>query len=92
MGTNTFALGQLWMAGSEPDWKNFYALEKRKKLRFPAILSKKKSYWLEPLTPKNNLTTTTTTIINNEVMQQPLFPMMAEQTPTVQTSVTTKTA
>lgn len=82
-----FALGQLWMAGAEPDWKNFYALEKRKKVALPTYPFEKKRYWLEPLTPKNNLTTTTT--INNEVMQQPLFPMMAEQTSTVQTSVTT---
>src|SRR5690606_34664092 len=80
-----FALGQLWMAGAEPDWKNFYALEKRKKVALPTYPFEKKRYWLEPPSPKNNLTPS----INNEVMQQPLFPTMTEQTSTVHTSVTT---
>lgn len=44
-----FALGQLWMSGATIDWKNFYALEKRRKVALPTYPFEKKRYWLEPI-------------------------------------------
>ncbi len=43
-----FALGQLWMCGATIDWKNFYALEKRKKVALPTYPFEKTRYWLSP--------------------------------------------
>jgi amino acid adenylation domain-containing protein len=63
-----FAVGQLWMSGAEIDWKNFYALEKRKKVALPTYPFEKKRYWLDPVT-----TNIQTSFINHDLMQQQQF-------------------
>jgi amino acid adenylation domain-containing protein/FkbH-like protein len=42
------ALGQLWLNGVSPDWKNFYAREKRSRIWFPTYPFERKRYWVEP--------------------------------------------
>ncbi|TWI96355.1 amino acid adenylation domain-containing protein [Mucilaginibacter frigoritolerans] len=50
------AMGQLWLNGSEPDWKAFYQNQQRIKVNLPAYAFDKKRYWLEPK-PQVNATT-----------------------------------
>jgi amino acid adenylation domain-containing protein/FkbH-like protein len=42
------ALGQLWVAGVSPDWKNFYARERRRRVWLPNYPFERKRYWVEP--------------------------------------------
>jgi glutamate-1-semialdehyde aminotransferase/acyl carrier protein len=43
-----FAVGQLWLAGISINWKDFYALEKRKHISLPTYPFERKRYWVEP--------------------------------------------
>jgi len=43
-----FALGQLWLNGADPDWNNFYALEKRSRTPLPPYPFERKRYWVDP--------------------------------------------
>jgi acyl transferase domain-containing protein len=42
------SLGRLWLAGIEPDWKNFSSAEKRKRLTLPTYPFERKSFWIAP--------------------------------------------
>jgi amino acid adenylation domain-containing protein len=42
------ALGQLWMAGSTPDWTKVYAEERRARVSLPTYPFERKLYWVEP--------------------------------------------
>ncbi|HZY39292.1 MAG TPA: aminotransferase class III-fold pyridoxal phosphate-dependent enzyme [Mucilaginibacter sp.] len=44
-------LGQIWLNGIAPDWKAFYAGQKRVKLNLPAYAFDKKRHWLEIAQP-----------------------------------------
>jgi acyl transferase domain-containing protein/acyl carrier protein len=41
-------LGQLWLAGKEIDWSNFYARERRHRLPLPTYPFERQRYWIEP--------------------------------------------
>ena len=42
------SLGKLWVAGVNPDWRAFYAHEKRRRIPLPTYPFERKSYWVEP--------------------------------------------
>jgi len=42
------ALGRLWLAGVEIDWKGFYAHERRRRVPLPLYPFERRRYWLEP--------------------------------------------
>ncbi len=42
-------LGQLWLAGAQPDWDGFYANEKRRRVPLPTYSFERKRYWIEPM-------------------------------------------
>lgn len=69
-----FALGQLWMSGATIDWKNFYALEKRRKVALPTYPFEKKRYWLEPIQIAN----IKTQVSSQENLFQPLNSLTIE--------------
>jgi len=46
------ALGQLWLAGVEVNWSQFYAHEKRHRLPLPTYPFERQKYWIEPANPK----------------------------------------
>lgn len=48
MGTMLKALGQLWVQGLEPDWREFYAQESRLRESLPTYPFERKSYWVCP--------------------------------------------
>jgi acyl transferase domain-containing protein/acyl carrier protein len=41
------ALGKLWLLGVEPDWKGFYAREKRRRVLLPPYPFQRQRYWIE---------------------------------------------
>jgi len=41
------ALGQLWLGGIEPDWRNFHAEAKRSRISLPKYPFERKKFWLE---------------------------------------------
>jgi amino acid adenylation domain-containing protein len=43
------ALGQLWLAGLQPNWTAFYAHQNRRKLALPTYAFDRKRCWLDPL-------------------------------------------
>ncbi|CAN5599062.1 hypothetical protein BH11BAC2_BH11BAC2_06210 [soil metagenome] len=45
------AIGQLWLSGISVNWKNFYALEKRKRIALPGYPFEHQQFWLQPGTP-----------------------------------------
>lgn len=69
-----FGLGQLWMSGATIDWKNFYALEKRRKVALPTYPFEKKKYWLEPIQVAN----IKTQVSSQENIFQPLNSLTIE--------------
>jgi acyl transferase domain-containing protein len=46
------SLGGLWLAGVKPDWKGFYAHEKRRHIPLPTYPFERKQHWIEPGTTK----------------------------------------
>jgi phthiocerol/phenolphthiocerol synthesis type-I polyketide synthase E len=40
-------LGQLWIAGVEPDWKGFYARERRRRIPLPTYPFERRRFWIE---------------------------------------------
>ena len=42
------ALGRLWLAGVEPDWKEFYRNERRHRIPLPTYPFERKRFWIEP--------------------------------------------
>ena len=40
-------LGQLWLAGVEPDWSGFYARERRRRVPLPTYPFERRRYWVE---------------------------------------------
>ncbi|MDP9079352.1 MAG: amino acid adenylation domain-containing protein [Bacteroidota bacterium] len=67
------ALGQLWLNGTEPNWKAFYHDQQRLKVNLPAYAFDNKRYWLEAAPPVSATTTET------EQTEQPT-PIQKEQT------------
>jgi len=45
------ALGQIWLAGAEIDWDNFYGEEKHYRVPLPTYPFERQRYWLEPKKP-----------------------------------------
>ena len=43
-------LGKLWVAGVEPDWRGFYARERRSRVPLPTYPFERKRYWIDPPT------------------------------------------
>lgn len=41
-------LAELWLAGLEPDWTEFYKQEKRKRIPLPTYPFERQRYWVEP--------------------------------------------
>lgn len=50
-----YALGQLWLAGVEIDWKGFYAHENRHHIPLPTYPYEKRRFWIEPPKPESPL-------------------------------------
>ena len=46
------ALGRLWLAGVEPDWKKFYQRERRRRAPLPAYSFARERYWIDAA-PRN---------------------------------------
>jgi acyl transferase domain-containing protein len=42
------ALGRLWLAGTEIEWPQFYAREKRRRIRLPTYPFEREYYWVSP--------------------------------------------
>jgi acyl transferase domain-containing protein/acyl carrier protein len=42
-------LGELWLAGIEPDWPSFYEGQRRRRVPLPTYPFERKRYWVEPL-------------------------------------------
>jgi acyl transferase domain-containing protein/acyl carrier protein len=42
------ALGQLWLAGTTPDWAGYYRHEQRRRIALPTYVFEPRRYWLEP--------------------------------------------
>jgi acyl transferase domain-containing protein len=42
------ALGQLWLAGINPDWEAFYAGQRRLRTELPTYPFERQRYWIEP--------------------------------------------
>jgi amino acid adenylation domain-containing protein len=42
------AVGQLWLAGTEVDWRGFYAGERRQRLALPTYPFERQRFWVEP--------------------------------------------
>ncbi len=50
-------VGQFWLAGGRPNWKSFYADERRQRLNLPTYPFERKPYWIEfPSNGKPTLT------------------------------------
>jgi amino acid adenylation domain-containing protein len=47
-GSMQEALGQLWIAGLEPDWNAFWKEEKRQRVPLPTYPFERKRHWIEP--------------------------------------------
>jgi phthiocerol/phenolphthiocerol synthesis type-I polyketide synthase E len=47
-------LGQLWLAGIEPDWGKFYQPERRRRAPLPAYPFERQRYWLDPVRRDQN--------------------------------------
>lgn len=71
-----FALGQLWLNGVEPDWNNFYALEKRKKISLPTYPFEHKRYWIDPLPVKSHKEP----VVHDYMMNPVIKPLQTELT------------
>jgi len=42
------ALGRLWAAGIQPDWKRFWSHERRERVSLPTYPFERKKHWIEP--------------------------------------------
>src|SRR6185436_12361709 len=49
------AFSRVWIAGVEPDWRQYYASEKRQSVRLPVYPFASKRYWLERRTTESAL-------------------------------------
>ncbi|MGD0097335.1 MAG: amino acid adenylation domain-containing protein [Terracidiphilus sp.] len=47
-GTMLDALGRLWAAGVEPDWKRIWSQERRQRVSLPTYPFERKKHWIEP--------------------------------------------
>jgi acyl transferase domain-containing protein/glutamate-1-semialdehyde aminotransferase/non-ribosomal peptide synthetase component F len=45
----TNALGSLWLAGAQPEWKKLHGDEKRQRVALPTYPFERKRYWVEPV-------------------------------------------
>lgn len=52
------ALGQLWIAGLEPDWKEVHGVERRLRVSLPTYPFERRRYWVETAAPKFAVPTT----------------------------------
>ena len=48
------ALGRLWTHGVEPDWKRFYAGQRRQRIPLPTYPFERQRYWLEKVSDEEN--------------------------------------
>ena len=47
-GTMLEALGRLWAAGIQPDWKRFWSRERRRRVSLPTYPFERKKHWIDP--------------------------------------------
>lgn len=50
-------VGQLWLAGIQPDWKKLYAHERRQRLPLPTYPFERQRYWVDPPGPARQVKT-----------------------------------
>ncbi len=48
------ALGRLWLSGLQPDWIQFYANERRRRVPLPTYPFERKRFWVEPIAVNTN--------------------------------------
>ena len=55
-GTMLEALGRLWAAGIQPEWKHFWSQERRQRVSLPTYPFERKKHWIDPPehTPASN--------------------------------------
>jgi amino acid adenylation domain-containing protein len=53
-GTLQDALGQLWLAGAQPNWAKVYAEEQRRRVSLPTYPFERKLHWVEPPPPSTS--------------------------------------
>jgi amino acid adenylation domain-containing protein len=53
-GTMQEALGRLWIAGIQPEWKCFWSGEHRKRVSLPTYPFERKKHWIDPPTATAN--------------------------------------
>ncbi|MDH3716819.1 MAG: aminotransferase class III-fold pyridoxal phosphate-dependent enzyme, partial [Planctomycetota bacterium] len=51
------ALGELWMAGAEPDWSKLYENQRRQRVSLPTYPFERKRYWLRTIAQVDQATT-----------------------------------
>ena len=51
------SLGQLWLAGVDIDWHQFYEQEVRNRVPLPTYPFERKQYWIDPPLASNSLKT-----------------------------------
>ncbi len=62
-GTLLEALGKLWAAGVQPDWKRFWSRENRRRLSLPTYPFERRKHWIEPPATERNETFEKQTIL-----------------------------
>ena len=56
------ALGSLWMAGAQPDWRNLYGTEKRRRVSLPTYPFERKRYWIDAPAAEQSSTLTASAV------------------------------
>ncbi|MGJ8593055.1 MAG: amino acid adenylation domain-containing protein [Aquaticitalea sp.] len=64
------ALGQLWLKGIEPDWKEFYKDQSRQKVLLPSYVFDRKLCWVDPPQSNFNINISQTSIESNNTIEQ----------------------
>jgi len=79
-------LGQLWLAGVQPNWQAFYANQQRRRVPLPTYPFERKRYWIEPVrdraTNNNHLQNATdkpVDEVNNEEVAERVAQILEQQ-------------
>ena len=57
-GSMLEALGRLWNAGVQPDWKRFWGLERRQRVSLPTYPFERRKHWIAPPEPESRISNT----------------------------------
>jgi amino acid adenylation domain-containing protein len=52
-----YAVGRLWLSGTDVNWKNIYAKVTRKRIPLPTYPFQHQRYWVDPVTPSSGMNT-----------------------------------